>query len=186
MSFIYFRKRKLNNKGFTLIELLAVIVILAIVMGVAANAILNVMNDSRKNTLQSSAKSAADAFRTAYAEYEVGKSLNNNTILGISASDLIQTVPTTVNLVSARSSLGLTGNNYDLANSWVKYDPDQGSFTVCLTANQSGSYYVASAVGTLNAASGESTGETTAESSPVGKKLEGMWACSNDINSWSN
>ena len=45
-----FKRKKLNNKGFTLIELLAVIVILAIVMGVAANAILNVMNDSRKNT----------------------------------------------------------------------------------------------------------------------------------------
>ena len=76
--------KKLNNKGFTLIELLAVIVILAVVMGVAASSVLSAMNNSRKSSLQDSALSAADAFRTAFAE----ASLNNtNVILGATIPD---------------------------------------------------------------------------------------------------
>lgn len=46
-----------NKKGFTLVELLAVIVVLAIVMGIAAVAITNVLDDTRKNAFVSSAKS---------------------------------------------------------------------------------------------------------------------------------
>lgn len=51
--------KKLNNKGFTLIELLAVIVILALVMGIAATSMLTTMNNSRKSTLHSAAQTAA-------------------------------------------------------------------------------------------------------------------------------
>ena len=65
---------KLNRKGFTLIELLAVIVILAVVMGIAATSVLSAMNNSRKSSLQDSALSAADAFRTSYAEYSISSS----------------------------------------------------------------------------------------------------------------
>jgi len=45
-----------NNKGFTLVELLAVIVVLAIVMGIAAVAITNVLDSTRKNAYVASAK----------------------------------------------------------------------------------------------------------------------------------
>ena len=41
-----------NNKGFTLVELLAVIVVLAIVMGIAAVAITNVLDSTRKNAFE--------------------------------------------------------------------------------------------------------------------------------------
>ena len=51
--------KRLNNKGFTLVELLAVVVILALVMGIAATSMLNTMNSSRKNTLHSAAQTAA-------------------------------------------------------------------------------------------------------------------------------
>lgn len=51
--------RKLNRKGFTLVELLAVVVILALVMGIAATSMLSTMNSSRKNTLHSAAQTAA-------------------------------------------------------------------------------------------------------------------------------
>lgn len=166
--------KKLNNKGFTLIELLAVIVILAIVMGVAANAVLNVMNDSRRNTLQSSAKSAADSFRTAYAEYQLTRS---DKILGITSTDLIKSTATSVALTDAATSLGITNSNYDLAKSYVYFDPSTSTFAVCLVANPSGSYYLASAVGK----------SMTAADSPVGQALAAtdMWACSNDEHSWT-
>lgn len=49
-------KKMKNNKGFTLVELLAVIVVLAIVMGIAAVAITNVLDSTRKNAYVATAK----------------------------------------------------------------------------------------------------------------------------------
>ncbi len=47
-------KSKVNNKGFTLIELLAVIIIMAVIMGVAVTSISRIMDSSkRKTTIQS-------------------------------------------------------------------------------------------------------------------------------------
>jgi len=45
-----------NNKGFTLVELLAVIVVLAIVMGLAVVGITSVLDNTRKNAFASNAK----------------------------------------------------------------------------------------------------------------------------------
>lgn len=61
-------KKKLNNKGFTLIELLAVIVILAIVMGIAAQSVLRSINQSRVSSLLSTAQNAANQLNTWAAE----------------------------------------------------------------------------------------------------------------------
>lgn len=61
-------KRKLNNKGFTLIELLAVVVILAIVMGIAATSVLSSINNSRKSSLYSTAQNAANTLNTWISE----------------------------------------------------------------------------------------------------------------------
>ena len=61
-------KKRLDNKGFTLIELLAVIVILAIVMGISANNILNSINQSRKSSLHSTAQNAANNLNTWISE----------------------------------------------------------------------------------------------------------------------
>ena len=61
-------RKKLDNKGFTLIELLAVIVILAIVMGISANSVLNSINSSRKSSLYSAAQNAANSLNTWISE----------------------------------------------------------------------------------------------------------------------
>lgn len=61
-------RRKLNNKGFTLIELLAVVVILAIVMGVAATSVLTSINNSRKSSLVSTAQNLANTLNTWVSE----------------------------------------------------------------------------------------------------------------------
>ena len=44
--------KKLNRKGFTLIELLAVIVILAVVMGIAITSVLSSMNSARAGAVE--------------------------------------------------------------------------------------------------------------------------------------
>ena len=50
-------KKTRNNKGFTLVELLAVIVVLAIVMGLAVVGITSVLDNTRKSAFAADAKS---------------------------------------------------------------------------------------------------------------------------------
>ena len=57
-----------NSKGFTLIELLAVIVILAIIALITTPIILNVIEDSRRNSAVDKAWGTIDAVRVAYAQ----------------------------------------------------------------------------------------------------------------------
>ena len=49
--------KRFNKKGFTLVELLAVIVVLAIVMGLAVVGITSVLDSTRKNAFATDAKS---------------------------------------------------------------------------------------------------------------------------------
>lgn len=60
--------KRLNRKGFTLIELLAVIVILAIVMGISATSVLRSINQSRTSSLLSAAQNAANTLNTWVSE----------------------------------------------------------------------------------------------------------------------
>ena len=53
-------KRKTKN-GFTLVELLAVIVILAIILVIAVPKVMSVIEDSKKATLESTAKMIASS-----------------------------------------------------------------------------------------------------------------------------
>ena len=171
--------KKLNNKGFTLIELLAVIVILAVVMGVATTQVLSAMNNSRKSSLQDSAMSAADAFRTAYAEFSMGGSTN---FLGLTDTETTNLLKgTAVNLNSTiGDKLNITvgaadSNNNYTTESFVFYNTTSNSFTVCLVASSKGSYYVAAVA---NAA---------AESPSYGGKkvaAKKMWACSDNKKGW--
>lgn len=61
-----------NSKGFTLIELLAVIVILAIIALITTPIILNVIEDSRKNSAVDKAWGTIDAVRVAYSQAQTG------------------------------------------------------------------------------------------------------------------
>lgn len=70
-------RRKLNNKGFTLIELLAVVVILAIVMGIAATSVLSSINNSRSSTLLSTAQNAANQLNTWASEDALATETSN-------------------------------------------------------------------------------------------------------------
>ena len=50
--------KKLNRKGFTLVELLAVIVILAIVVGIAIPGVSSVINGAKHSAMETALKSA--------------------------------------------------------------------------------------------------------------------------------
>lgn len=54
------KNRKLNNKGFTLVELLAVIVILALVMGIGSVAFGTIIKNSQVNSMKLTAAAYGD------------------------------------------------------------------------------------------------------------------------------
>ena len=170
------KMKKLNRKGFTLIELLAVIVILAVVMGVAATSVLSAMNNSRKSSLQNSAATAADAFRAAYAENmltNTSSALGLNIVNGYNA--LTADTFSKLNISTSNYVVGGVDGSGKYTGSFAWFNSTDGSFIVCLAADPSGSYNVP------DAAKKVATGITGAEySSGV------MFACSNGQHSWND
>ena len=63
--------RKLNGKGFTLIELLAVITIMGILMLVAIPAVSRTIENTRRDTFVSTAKSYINAMKNSVAADEI-------------------------------------------------------------------------------------------------------------------
>ena len=64
-----------NSDGFTLIELLAVIVLLAILMVIAVPKILNVIENSKKSSAESSIKLVKDAIKTQITSSNITKTV---------------------------------------------------------------------------------------------------------------
>ena len=65
----------LNKKGFTLVELLAVIVILAIVVGITLVTVLPTLKKSRQEAFELTAQTAADYFEKQYQLYLIGEDI---------------------------------------------------------------------------------------------------------------
>lgn len=67
-----------EKHGFTLVELLAVIVVLAIIMLIAVQAVLPLLQDARKKAFATEVQAAIEAAQTYY----VAKSLSKNATVG--------------------------------------------------------------------------------------------------------
>lgn len=160
------KMKRLNNKGFTLIELLAVVVILAVVMGIAMNSVLSSMNKSRGGSLADTAQVIASGFNTKYTESLVDSVPTDvyGDVLGSSASDKKGYDFSKTAIYEIDSNLAdtfnISGKNYVLGNgateitvsgntgatvgkSFVSYNSTTGKFVVCMVAAQDGSNYVA-------------------------------------------
>lgn len=182
-------RKRLNNKGFTLIELLAVVVILAVVMGIAMTQVLSAMNKSRAGSLSDSALIVANGFNQKYTESLVDGVPTK--VYGVEGYDFSKDA--TVYLVSSLADeFNISGDTYVLnanaaiadteksamTKSFVNFDSSTGKFVVCLVADKTGNNYVAA--NTTDTTKRSVTLDGTTYTFADGE----MFACSNGTKSW--
>lgn len=149
-----------NKKGFTLVELLAVIVILALIMGIAIVSIGNVVQDSQKDVMYENAQSVINAVRTTFAINFVdpdGSYGFDSTILGgrgvrspMGGDFVFRTKGGTDTQVTAGLWKLATAPTGCDASTPSYVNVSNGVYTLCLTAG-SGNKYVSGTEADINA-----------------------------------
>lgn len=142
--------KKLNRKGFTLVELLAVIVILAIVVGITLVTVLPTLKKSRQEAFKVTAQTAADYLEKQYQLSLVGES----TTIDFSGAILISTGddPGVAITPAQYSAAGLKSTNYS-AGKWY-INTATGRACVKLTRSTTGEYNDADEDGGVASSSG--------------------------------
>lgn len=190
--------KKLNNKGFTLIELLAVVVILAVVMGIAMTSVLSAMNKSRGGSLADTASVIAQAFNQKYTESLVdgvptnvygdvltsGYNFSTSGIYFIDKS-LADTFNISANGYALADAHGAVPADAAVTNSFISYNSSTGKFVACMVANTTGSYFVDSYKVTADTAiSAIKTPSTDITFNTIKVASGNMIACSDGSKSW--
>ena len=150
--------RDLNRKGFTLVELLAVIIILAIVVGITIPAVLRTTKKAKEKTFVVAADNTADWFDRQYQAITTGTgSLGMNKVDGnfisacgsdmsVCTSDLGYTFyindADTNKAQIAKNIIASSGLQIaDIDSMYVKIDKGTGRTCIILTASSNGDYY---------------------------------------------
>ena len=103
--------KRLNRKGFTLVELLAVIVILAIVVGIALTTVLPTLKQSRNNAFQLTANTAGDYLEKQYQMELVGDISGTTYDTNLFSAGIPKSSPSPINEAQLKAA-GLKPDNY--------------------------------------------------------------------------
>lgn len=132
------KMKKMNRKGFTLVELLAVIVILAIVVGITLVTVLPTLKQSRQRAFELTADTAADYVEKQYQLYVLGRDVSGD-VLEIAVGDF-GTPSSPHKMVAADyKRAGLKAENYNTGSWYV--NTATGRACVILQPSTEGEYY---------------------------------------------
>ena len=139
--------KKLNRKGFTLVELLAVIIILAIVVGISIPAVLTTINNTRAKAFQEAADSVADWVDRQYQAYLVGDSSVATVDTNWTKACITDgTNDATNNKITCKidntflSAAGVKPNNFTLSGSTITINTSTGRSCAHLIGSSTGDY----------------------------------------------
>ena len=155
--------KKLNRKGFTLVELLAVIIILAIVVGVTIPAVLSTITSSRKKSGENAAQIAANWIDEQYVLAGVDASgvdaaFKATGACGDAAGNCVGATKT---ISSADFIVAAGMKTADVSSIDVTINGTSGKSCVVVHVKNDGGYYITSDGGTQTYTAGAScTGAT--------------------------
>ena len=125
--------KKLNRKGFTLVELLAVIIILAIVIGISIPAVLSAVENARKKSFDN----AVDSIKS-YIKNQVDLSSLPSDLRG---ADYVDAIGTCTSGCSKTTGSILTVTGYSDNIDEIKWTVTNGNVTItCATPTNNGDY----------------------------------------------
>ncbi len=155
--------KKLNRKGFTLVELLAVIIILAIVVGVTIPAVLSTITSSRKKSGENAAQIAANWIDEQYVLAGVDASGVDDAFKasGACGGAAINCVGKDATISSADFIVAAGMKTSDVASIKVNINATTGKSCVVLNVKSDGGYYITSDGGTQTYTAGASCTGTT-------------------------
>ena len=138
--------KRLNKKGFTLVELLAVIIILAIVVGLTIPAVLTVTTNAKKKAFDTAAQEMADWFDRQYQIAITGLGsdgiatldANFSTTCGSDGATCAAGATTLTNALVVAA--GVRDTNVTAASSTVYINSATGRSCVKLVASTGGDY----------------------------------------------
>lgn len=125
--------KKLNRKGFTLVELLAVIIILAIVVGISIPAITNIINGSKNSALGVTVESALDHMKDQYDIYNIDATSADSVI-----KNLLSDTDKTIELTTADDleELGFDINKVSIVELKAIENAADRTIKFCVTVKQ--------------------------------------------------
>ena len=122
--------KKLNRKGFTLVELLAVIIILAIVVGISIPAVNSIINGSKNSALGVAVEGAVDYLQDQYDIYNIDASSASKIVNALINKGETSLSPAQI------EELGFDTANVKAATATLESDAQSATAKICVTVTE--------------------------------------------------